>query len=88
MTNRLDRGSNKPRGAERFERDDVIRDRSADFIRASSHAVLHEQAEHMDAPDRCSSLHKSSCTAGAAADCPVRAFARPTCPLTVGANVS
>ncbi|MFL0588443.1 hypothetical protein ACH0BU_17700, partial [Sphingomonas olei] len=22
-------------------------------------------AEHMDAPDRCSSLHKSSCTAGA-----------------------
>jgi hypothetical protein len=26
MTNRSDRGSNKPRGAERFERDDVIRD--------------------------------------------------------------
>jgi hypothetical protein len=26
--------------------------RSAEFIRASSHAVLHEQAEHMDAPDR------------------------------------
>lgn len=36
----------------------------ADFIRASSHAVLREQAEHMDAPDRCSSLHKSSCATG------------------------
>ncbi len=36
----------------------------ADFIRASSHTVLREQAEHMDAPDRCSSLNKSSCAAG------------------------
>jgi len=26
--------------------------------------VLREQAEHMDAPDRCSSLNKSSCAAG------------------------
>jgi hypothetical protein len=26
--------------------------RSAEFIRASSHPVLREQAEHMDAPDR------------------------------------
>ena len=26
--------------------------------------MLHEQAEHMDAPDRCSSPHESSCTAG------------------------
>jgi len=26
--------------------------------------VLREQAEHMDAPDRCSSLYKSSCAAG------------------------
>ncbi len=36
----------------------------ADFIRASSHAVLREQAEHMDAPDWYSSLNKSSCAAG------------------------
>ncbi len=26
--------------------------------------MLREQAEHMDAPDRCSSLNKSSCAAG------------------------
>ena len=26
--------------------------------------MLHEQAEHMDAPDRCSSLNKSSCATG------------------------
>ena len=27
--------------------------------------MLREQAEHMDAPDRCSSLDKTSCTTGA-----------------------
>ena len=59
MTNRSsDRGSSKPVGVERSERVDLIRTRSADFIRASSHAVLREQAEHIDAPDRCSSPHK------------------------------
>lgn len=44
----------------------MIRESAADFIGASSHTVLLEQAEHMDAPDRCSSLHKRSCAAGGA----------------------
>ena len=48
MTNRSDRGLVIPRGSQRFERDDMIRE----LIRASSHAVLRKQAEHMDAPDR------------------------------------
>lgn len=59
MTNRSDRGSAKPKGSQRFERDDVIREPACGLIRASSHTVLREQAEHMDAPDRCSSLHKA-----------------------------
>ncbi len=40
-----------------------------DFIRASSPAVLREQTEHMDAPDRWLSLHESSCTAGGVHTC-------------------
>jgi hypothetical protein len=39
--------------------------RSADFIRASSHAVLREQAEHMDAPIGANCCTKSSCATGA-----------------------
>ena len=65
MTNRSDRGSNKPRGAERLERVDLIRDSICGLHQGQQPWALREQAEHMDAPDRCSSLYESSCTAGA-----------------------
>jgi hypothetical protein len=45
MTNRSNRGSGKPEGLTRHERDDLIGTGSADFIRASGH-------EHrIDRPD-------------------------------------
>jgi hypothetical protein len=65
MTNRSDRGSNKPRGAERLERVGLIRDSICGLYQGQQPWALREQAEHMDAPDRCSSLHESSCNARA-----------------------
>lgn len=40
------------------KRVDVIRETIRGLHQASSHAVLREQAGHMDAPDRCSSTPK------------------------------
>ena len=65
MTNRSDRGSNKPRGAERFERVDLIRDSICGLHQGQQPCGAARTGEHMDAPDRCSSLHKTSCTTGA-----------------------
>lgn len=39
----------------------LLESRRSDCIRASGHTVLREQTERMEAPDRCSSQHKSSC---------------------------
>jgi len=55
MTDRSDRGSPKPRGAERLERDDLIWEANREVDQGRSHAVLREQAVHMDASDRRSS---------------------------------
>ena len=59
MTNWSDRVAAKPRGPQRFERDDVIRNRLANFVRASSHTVLPGQAEQMDALERRISLNEA-----------------------------
>lgn len=50
MADRSGRGSYKLRGADRLERDEGIR--SAEFIKASGHAALREQAKHVDEPER------------------------------------
>jgi transposase len=54
-----------------MEAGNTARAATTDFIKASSH-VLREQAEHMDAPDRCSSRRKNSCTAGVVHTCSTR----------------
>lgn len=75
MMDRSGRGPYESRGAERFEPDDGTR--SAAFIRAGSHALLHEQAERMDALDQRSVLRGILLHRSAAYACSFRAIAFP-----------
>jgi hypothetical protein len=52
MTNRSDRGSVKPRGAQRLKRDDVFREPIRGLHQGQQPCVLRKHAGHMDAPDQ------------------------------------
>jgi hypothetical protein len=64
MTNRSDRGSGKPRGAERFERDDVIRDRIRGLHQGQQPCSAARTGRTHGCTDRCSSLHKALASQG------------------------
>ena len=64
MTNRSDRGSAKPRGSQRFERDDVIRESTCGLHQGQQPCGAAQTGRTHGCTRRCSSLNKSSCAAG------------------------